>query len=545
MRLAQLLFGILILCSSFSLKTDDDQLLNRLDELLEQRESYFEKRKSDIRTINQLLVIEKDPVREYELIKRITQKYLPYNADSALLYSRRGVRLASTFKNENTTIESNLLLAQAYILVGLYHESVAILDQYEGVELPPQFQAYFYSINAVLYNTLSSLRITSSIRMKYRHKWEGYERNLMDALPENDLGHHLAKAELYKEIGRLDEAITILENILEGVKIEDRVYASTAYTLADAYGRKGLIDKKIDFLTLSSQSDILNGVKEHTSLRELALELYKNNELSRAYHYIKVALDDAVESNAQLRRAEVLEILPLIDHSYQENREKVRKYIMIFSTIVCVLLIILIFGMIFIQKQKKELEASNTQVKETNQLLSQLNDELKNSKQEVENANKQLMSVNNIQEESIARYLKLCSTYIGKLDDYRKQLLRKGNKSNKEDLLTILKSKEIVDQELKIFYKDFDQSFLKLYPNFVESYNDLMIEGAQITLKKNELLNTELRVFALVRLGIEESTQIAEFLRYSITTIYNYRTKARNNAKAGRENFEKLLMNIH
>ncbi|NME69466.1 DUF6377 domain-containing protein [Flammeovirga aprica] len=544
MRSATLLFGILVLCSSFALNANDKQLLNRLDELLEQRESYFEKRTDEIKGINQLLEIESNSNRKYELIKRITQKYLPYNADSALYYSRKGLKLANELQQEHTIIEARLLLAQAYILVGLYHESVAILNEYEGVALPEAYQSQFFSINAVLYNTLSSLRNTSSIRSTYRQKWEGYETSLMNALPENDLGHHLAKAELYKETGRLEEAIVILEGILKGVKIEDRVYASTAYTLADAYGRKGLTDKKIDFLTLSSQSDILNGVKEHTSLRELAMELYKINEISRAYHYIKVALDDAVESNAQLRRSEVLEILPLIDHSYQENREKVKRYIMIFTVVVCILLIILIFGLIFIQKQKKELESSNAQVKETNQLLSQLNDELQSSKQEIENANKQLMNVNNIQEESIARYLKLCSTYIGKLDDYRMQLLRKGNKSNKEDLLRILKSKEIVDQELKIFYKDFDQSFLKLYPNFVESYNDLMVDGAKITLKKNELLNTELRVFALVRLGIEESTQIAEFLRYSITTIYNYRTKARNNAKAGREDFEKQLMKI-
>lgn len=536
---------ILIFCGlSFYIRADNKENLEELDELLELRESYFQKRLTHIDDLKHSLLNEKKIESQYEIIIKITQKYLPYNADSALLFATNAKDFAIKLENEEKKIEANLMLAQAYILVGLYHESVAILKKYEGVALPPTYQVQFYSINAVLYNTLSTLRNSNIIQTHYKERWGYYEKGLMNALPENNLGHLLAKAELLKEYGKLDETIEILSNIISGVKKEDRVYASTAYTLADTYGKKGMIEEKVKYLALSSQSDILNGVKEHTALRELALELYKQGKISRAYHYVKIALDDAVDSNAQLRRSEVLDILPLIDQSYQENREKVRKYMIIFSVIVCLLSIILLSTLIFIQKQKKRLESFNEQARESNQLLNSLNLELKDSQREIEIANEQLKSVNNIQEESIARYLKLCSMYIGKLDDYRRQLLRKGNKSNKEDLLKILKSKEIVDQELKIFYKDFDQSFLKLYPNFVENYNNLMVDEAKITLKKNELLNTELRVFALVRLGIEESTQIAEFLRYSITTIYNYRTKARNNAVAGREHFEEELMKI-
>ncbi|NLR89762.1 DUF6377 domain-containing protein [Flammeovirga agarivorans] len=521
----------------------DNEFL-KLDELLEERDVYLQKRIESIKQLKITLRSVKNKKDQFDVLYQITQQYLPYNSDSSLTYALKVDDISKEIEDENYQIKADIVLAQSYALVGLYHESMMILNRYKDEDSLGSNVIDYYSINAHLYNTLTLLNLDDNITKVYRKRWRYFENGIKNTASPNSISYLLSKAELLKDEGKLNEAIVVLNKLLSSVQQDDRIFAPTAYTLGDTYGRLGDVNKKIHYLILSTESDVLNGVKEHASLRELAVELYKLGEIKRAYKYIKIALDDALESNTQLRRYEVLEILPLIDTSYQANRDKVSQIMRWFVTVSSILLLITFSLLFFFLKQKKKLEHSNQEVSDKNSQLSELNEELQTNKEQVEAINDQLRSFNLRQEESITRYLKLCSMYIGKMDDYRRTLLRKANKSPKEEVLKLLKSKDVVDTELKVFYKDFDESFLKLYPHFVEDYNQLMIEDAQITLKKNELLNTELRVFALVRLGIEESSQIAEFLRYSITTIYNYRTKARNNAKAGRDQFEIELMKI-
>ncbi|OHX66767.1 DUF6377 domain-containing protein [Flammeovirga pacifica] len=537
-------FVLISLLSIHFVSANNDKELSELDMLLNDRELFTQKRVEDIAYLKQRYQIEKSKLIKYEMSLLITQEYIPYNSDSALIYAQKTLNLAKEVQAEDRIIQSQLLLAQTYALVGLYHESIQLLSIYSDENTLGNYQELYHSISAGLYNSLTLLNLESEFSKKYQEEWNYHEKKIVEVTPKNTLAHRLAKSELLKTQGKLKEAIAILQGILNQVDKSNRIYAPASFMIAGAYGQLGNNDNKIKYLILSASSDIQCGVKEHASLRELAMELYKKGEIKRAYRYIKIALDDALSSNTQLRRYEVLEILPLIDSTYQESREKTNRIMLWFIVVSVAMVITMMSLLFFIQKQKRKLVESNEEVNEKNYLLSELNEELQTSKEQVEAINSQLRSFNERQEESITKYLKLSSNYIGKMDDYRKSLLRKANKSPKDEILKLLKAKDIVDQELKEFYKDFDKSFLKLYPNFVADYNFLMNEDAQIKLKKSELLNTELRVFALLRLGIEESSQIAEFLRYSITTIYNYRTKARNHAKVGREGFEKELMKI-
>ncbi|ANQ49948.1 hypothetical protein MY04_2579 [Flammeovirga sp. MY04] len=540
----RILFFLFILSSIITQGKDFDRELSELDIMLDERDTYVEKRIQDIKYLKQRLYKEKSTLIKYEMSLLITQQYIPYNSDSALHYAENTLEFANTIQSSDYIIQAKLLLAQAYSLVGLYHESILLLDTFKNEEGLGSYKELYHSINASLYNSLTLMNIDGEFGQKYRDQWNYHEEKIVEVTNKEALSHRLAVSELLKTKGDLNKAIQYLQKIVDEVTPTDRIYAPATYMIAEAYGQLGNTSQKIKYLIMSSKSDIQCGVKEHASLKELAVELYKAGEIKRAYKYIKIALDDALTSNTQLRRHEVLEILPLIDSTYQESRERTNRIMLWFIVVSVALVLLMMFLLFFIQKQKRKLEDTNQEVKDKNHLLSELNEELQSSKEQVEAINTQLRSFNERQEESITKYLKLSSAYIGKFDDYRKNLLRKANKSPKDEILKLLKSKEIVDHELKEFYHDFDKSFLKLYPNFVAEYNSLMKEEAQIKLKKSELLNTELRVFALLRLGIEESSQIAEFLRYSITTIYNYRTKARNNALAGRENFEVELMKI-
>ena len=173
-----------------------------------------------------------------------------------------------------------------------------------------------------------------------------------------------------------------------------------------------------------------------------------------------------------------------------------------------------------------------------------MNEKLRKSNEEVLFANKKLESLTNVQKEYIVHYVKLSSEYIGKIDDYRKALYKKAISENKDEIIKDLRSTDFINTELNLFYDDFDKAFLNLYPNFIEQFNQLLKDDEQIKLKHDEILNSELRVFALIRLGITESEQIAEFLRYSITTIYNYRVKMRNKAKIPRNEFKEAVTKI-
>ena len=177
--------------------------------------------------------------------------------------------------------------------------------------------------------------------------------------------------------------------------------------------------------------------------------------------------------------------------------------------------------------------------------MNELNNQLNDLNQHLVSANMELTESNQIKEEYITRFMKLCSTYINKLDIYRRMVNKKLTTGNIAELLKITRSQESLNEELKDLYENFDTTFLHLFPDFVDKFNDLLLDEERIYLKKGELLNTELRIFALIKLGIEDSSQIAEFLRYSVNTIYNYRAKVKNKAKVSRKNFEDLVRNIH
>ena len=216
-----------------------------------------------------------------------------------------------------------------------------------------------------------------------------------------------------------------------------------------------------------------------------------------------------------------------------------------YLALISLLTLLLISAVIYIYRQMKRLAEARNHLQETNGQLKVLNGELHQMNARLQLANRQLSESNQIKEEYIGRFIKLCSTYIDKLDGYRRMVNKKVCAGQIEELAKITRSSNALNAELDELYKNFDTAFLHLFPNFVAQFNALLQEDEQIVLKRDELLNTELRIFALIRLGINDSSQIAEFLRYSVNTIYNYRAKVKNKACVSRDDFENLVREIH
>ena len=287
-----------------------------------------------------------------------------------------------------------------------------------------------------------------------------------------------------------------------------------------------------------------SAVREYISLRKLAVLLYQEGDIDRAYSYLKLCMDDAVFCNARLRILEILQIFPLINDTYQQKAEKQQEQMKWALISISLLSIFLLLAIFYVYKQMKRVAAARHEVIDANKRLKELNEELHRYNLQLKEANHIIAENSYLKEEYIGRYMDQCSVYLEKMDNYRRSLGKIAATGKVDELYKNIKSSKFIEEELKEFYANFDNTFLQLFPTFVEDFNTLLAEGEQIYPKANERMSTELRIFALIRLGITDSVKIAQFLRYSVTTIYNYRTKVRNKAAGDRDQLEQEVMKI-
>ena len=276
--------------------------------------------------------------------------------------------------------------------------------------------------------------------------------------------------------------------------------------------------------------DLKTAVREYAALQRLARLLYEQGDLERAYRYLNCSMEDAVACNARLRFLEVTEFYPIIDRAYvaKENRERLMMHRMLLLVSVLAVMLIVLLSWLWIWMRK----------------LSAMRKELYTANRELQVVNDQLEQTGKIKEVYIVRYLERCVSYLEKLEHYRRLLEKLAMASKIDELFKMIRSEQFLRDERKKFYGEFDKSFLDLFPNFVEDFNLLLVEDGRIYPKPHELLNTELRIFALIRLGVTDTTQIAHFLGYSLATVYSYRSKMRNRAKGDKDHFEQDVMKL-
>ena len=287
---------------------------------------------------------------------------------------------------------------------------------------------------------------------------------------------------------------------------------------------------QIYYLAQTAIIDLSTSVREYASLQKLARLIYRHGDLKRAYSYLSCSMEDAVACNARLRFIEVTEFFPIIDKAYKlkEERERAVSRAMLIS--VSLLSLFLLIAIFYLYRWMKKISVMRRNLSLANKQMSAVN--------------KELEQTGKIKEVYIARYLDRCVNYLDKLETYRRSLAKLAMSSRIDDLFKAIKSEQFIRDERNEFYNEFDKSFLKLFPHFITSFNNLLVEEARVYPKSDELLTTELRIFALIRLGVVDSNKIAHFLGYSLATIYNYRSRMRNKAAGDKDRFEQDVMNL-
>ena len=520
-----------------------DSLLRVLDRTVDDFQIYSNMKEAKINKLKDLLKYTTSYSQKYEICGKLYDEYSFYKSDSALVYARKKLLIAEKLNNKRNLTDARLNLASIMGITGMYKEAMDIVNKVD-INEAPDLKAYYFHINRTIYGFMADYASSSQEKKRYDEITAAYRDSLLIVNAPSSSAHVMVRSDQLIINKKYNEALKLLLNYYPTIKnnIHDR--AIIAYSIALAYHGKHERDLEKRWLTTSAIYDLQSATKEYISLRLLAYTLYEDGDVDRAYKYIKRSLDDALFCNARLRTFEISKMLPIIDKAYQHQSDSRQRLMMITIFSISTLSVLLMLAIFFVYRQMKKLAVARINLSDANKLLNDLNHELSATNIQLNNTNETLLEANLIKEEYIGRYMDQCSAYIDKLDDYRRLLNKTATAGKIDDLLRVIKSKQFIEDELKEFYDNFDSTFLQLFPTFVDEFKLLLSDYEDVTLKSGQLLNTELRIFALIRLGITDSVKISHFLRYSLSTIYNYRTKLRNKAICKRGEFEENVMRI-
>lgn len=515
------------------------EALRELDRTIADKETYEKQKETHILDIKSKMTSISSPESHYEILDRLYQEFYQYNIDSAIFYANTKLNLARTGAMANYANDAVLDLADRYVMSGMYAEVIGILEEIDYGSLDwPEIPRYLHIYHA-LYDGMEKVCDDPLLRKKYMSLKHEYRDRLYERLGDDDIAKLFVHSEMLYDYGMPEEA---LGELLERYGSEDsdtHIMAVLSYSIARAYRRCSDNEKAMLWYVKSAINDIKTPVHEYMSLHELAALLYEAGDIKRAYRYITISVNDAIAANARINIQSINEFLPIISDSYNRQMKFGRQNLQIALSGISILFLLLVAASIIMVTDRKRIAFAEQETRKANGELQKLNIQL-------EKYIDRLQEASDIKETYLGRYIDLCSDYIGRLDRYRMQLGRIAKTSGLDELRKELKSTSFIEEELSEFYAQFDATFLHLFPDFVEQLNELMQPDKRIRLKSSDsaILTTELRILALIRLGVHDSVKIACFLRRSVSTVYNYRVKMRNAALNNREDFEKQIMKI-
>ena len=521
-----------------------DSLLLKLDQAIKERPIYMEQKELKLVELKRQLHRQIPDEERFAILGTLLDEYRSFNTDSALHMAEEREQIAIRLGNREYIDNARMNKADVLGMTGMYKEVMDLMRTIYIDRLPVDIHPYYYHIYRTVYGLMADYAVTAYEKKLYTELTDKYRDSLLLVNKDNLLIHTLIQSDQYNVRNEYDKAIRLLTDYLALQKDYEHDVAICAYTLSESYRLKGDKEKEKEYLIVSAMADMKTAVREYISLRKLAVLLYQEGDIERAYSYVKICMEDAAACNARLRKLEILEIFPIINDAYQQKTEKQQEQMKWALVSISLLSLFLLLAIFYVYKQMKKVAAARREVIDANKRLKELNDELHLSNAQLKEANHSIAENSYLKEEYIGRYMDQCSVYLEKMDNYRRSLGKIAATGNVEELYKNIKSSKFIEGELKEFYTNFDNTFLQLFPTFVEDFNALLADDEQISLKAGERMNTELRIFALIRLGITDSVKIAQFLRYSVTTIYNYRTKVRNKAAGDRDLLEQEVMTI-
>ena len=546
MKRSLLYILFLLLPTTLFAGSKTQQLRQKLDNLLEQRNALIDNKNKDINRLKKNLTTSENTLKRLQTYEQLFEEYYVFQFDSAMTYLNKGIKLAKETQNTYYYNSNTISKAELLSIGGLYNEAIHEIEQVDTTVLDKgqHFEYYFslFRIHTYWADFCNDKTYTPTHRLKAQE----YLKKAMPFCDETDKTYEYYLGEYAVFV--LNNPQTARSHYIKAIKQlpqNSRFYAMSCFALSGSYGNEGNTEKQEEFLLLSSIADIENCTMENFALQNLAMYIFEHNkdELDLAQQYIQTALEDAHFYNNRLRIIEISSKLPVIVSSYQQTLNQRNKVQMTAIIVISLLLLFLLSAVFYIVKQTKRLSLQQQELQKNNNQLSELNRQQKELNTQLHGLNALLVDTNSKRERLAKLYIDLCAKYIARLKKQQTLVKRKIKANQTTELLSQLSSERLSEEDAATFLSRFDKAFLDLYPDFTEELNSLLLPEGQIQNKSTDELTTEQRIMALIRLGVKESAEIADLLFYSPQTIYNYRSVLKGKA-INKETFEEEVMKL-
>lgn len=540
-----------------------ERYLAELDSLLGRTHVFLGKKESVISELKQRLAKASTSDDRYMLCSMLYDEYSRYNVDSAMNYVGRCLGYAARTKNREWSdcnhIRRSFLLSASGLLKEAEEEMKRVSP---SPMLSRELKSEYFGQMIYLYSHLGNFSVggENDLAAHYYAMENNYKDSVMTLLDPSDPEYLWFRGWKSLGVDSLSNGAVMepLSRLLSHAKFDNPSDAKNAYMMARLCQDEKRDDDYLRYMALSAIADLRSSNRDIASLEELARTLFDRGDIDRAYRYVNYCYNAAMLYPNRVRMVGLAQMHDNISKSYLERLSLQERRIRLYLILVCALAVILVGAVTLIYVQKKRLSASRNKLDEANRSLNlhikelseahagldAANDKLKELNTKLKTINEELREANVVKEEYLGYVFTLSSSYIGKLDELRKTVSRKLKAGQYDGIRKMTDSPSLAKAELKEFYHSFDTVFLHIFPEFVENFNSLLEPSERIIPKDGELLNTRLRIYALVRLGIGDSVKIAEFLHCSPQTIYNNRFKVRSTAIVPRDNFPEAVRRL-
>ncbi|MDY2915102.1 MAG: DUF6377 domain-containing protein [Alloprevotella sp.] len=505
--------------------------------MIEESETIVAEKNKKIATLKQMAAKENNTALLLGIYHELSEEYYVFKFDSAKVYVEKGLALAKKVQNSRYIVTNTIMKAKLLSIGGLYSEAINTLNTIEQDSLGEQNMIFDYNIAySTIYSYWADYCNDDTYSPIYRERSNAYLKNAIANIDKNNAAYDYYMGEYYVYIDKDDDkALEHYFRALEKNGMTSRVYAMASFAIANNYSAHENMEKYEEYLIKASICDILCCTKENLALQDLAMHLFKqdNENIERARVYINTAMDDAKSYNNRLRILEISQKLPIIVSTYHKRLTTQNSTLMYAVWGISLLVVTMIVLLYFFVRQNKLLSKRRHELHVSNNMLTETNERLNR-------ANEQLLDTNRKREGLAKLYIDLCAKYIDKMAKFQVMVQRKIKANQINELMSYMSSSRLNYEDADTFMKRFDEAFLNLYPSFVTEFNALLKEDEQVITKNPHSLTTELRIFALIRLGVKESSEIAALLYYTPRTIYNYRSAFKNKA-LDRESFEERV----
>jgi hypothetical protein len=526
--------------------SERDSLINELNKAITNAKLYDAEKNKRIEGLKLIYKSEEEnqPEAQYNICLKLYEEYKSFKFDSAFVYAKKMERLAARLNDSSKKNIARIKISFILLSAGLFKETYENLTKINTSEdQPNSVRAEYYSLMCRYYLDLGHYNNDIYYTPAYTAQRNLYIDSALALYPPGSFDkYHFTGLKSLKE-GHVKKAYTELEALLNRPGLTQHEVAIIASTLGSIYLDDGQIAKSINYQIRAAVADIRSSTKETYAIFNLAQLLFEQGDFERASVYIEKAIDDASFYGARLRKVQVSTILPIIQGKKINYVENQRKLWITYGAIASFLLLLLIFLLIIIYRQFNKLKKAKQTITDAHVNLREANANLHRANADLHQLNSRLSEANKIKEEYIGYFFNINSEFFLKINRFKRSLEKKINDRKLEDVRTIVNSIN-VNQEKEELLKSFDKVFLKLFPNFVREFNALFHEEDQVKLKDSEFLNTDLRIYALIRMGITDTEKIAQILEYSVNTIYTYKAKIKHKSIVSKEDFEKRIMDI-